>query len=67
MELNLLDRLVLLLVLLTRNALADCFDTGITWSDIGDDKDVTKAFNTLCSRIAGNYSIGTRASSQGRH
>lgn len=60
MHFNLFTMSVSLLVLLTGTALADCYTEGASWSDIGDDDAITKAFTDLCSHMAGDYEIGSR-------
>ena len=57
MELNLFAKLVVLLALLTGTAFADCYTSGNTWCDIGDDHAIAKVFKTLCAHMAGDFPI----------
>lgn len=57
MYLNLFAKLAVLLALLTSTGLTDtgCYTTGNTWSDLGDDEEISVAFKILCGHMAGQH------------
>lgn len=61
MQFNLSSIVVLLLLLLTGDALAayGCYGSGETFSDLGNDYEVNFGLTALCQDLAGSYALHT--------